>query len=201
MRSRIAVLFIACCCGSGSASGDGIVKNCVPSPTDTPIATETASAGYWSNFTNRAGSIRATSKSMLTSAIETATSDDSGRRIIFKSTPELSTKADADDQLCERFEKATTREPLRFDDRRFTSVDELTDWIMAFTQGDGADGKSLYQQCPGNCSPQYTWLIDPGKSELIVEARVVCGLPRDRDSDKYRLSIKLAASCQATKSR
>jgi len=177
--------------------GDSSVKECGASPINTPIATETASAGSLSNLMNRAGSIRATSKSMLNSAIETARADASARRIIFKSTPELSMKPDTDDQMCEGFLKATTKEPLKFDDKRFASVDDLTDWIMDFTQGDGADGESLYKQCPGDCSPQYTWWIDAGKNDLMVNARVICGLPRDHDSDKYTLSIALETPCPA----
>lgn len=201
MRPLTFALFFTCWCGFGTATADGSAEHCGPTSTDTPVATETATAGYLSNLTNRAGSIRAASKSMLDSAITTVRSDDSGRRIIFKSIPELSTKPDSDDKMCERLEQATTREPLQFDDKQFTSVDELTDWIMDFTRGKGADGKMLYEQCPGMCSPQYTWWINPDKSDLIVKARVVCGPPRNRDSDKYQLSIELAASCPGAKSQ
>jgi hypothetical protein len=194
-RLPIAVVVIACCCGAGSAVGEANAKDCGATATASPVTTETASAGYLSNFTNRAGSIRATSKSMLTSAIETVRSETVAPRIIFKSTPELSTKSDSDDEMCKRLEKSTTKEPLQFDGKQFASVDDLTDWIMAFTQGEGEDGKSLYEQCPGTCSPQYTWWIDSQKTELEVQARVVCGMPRNRDSDQYRLSVELVAVC------
>lgn len=195
MRLPLAILAIACCFGSGAAVGDESTADCGPSRAASQIASATASAGYLSNFTNRAGSIRATSKSMLSSAIQTVRSDNSARRIIFKSTPELSTKSDADDEMCRGLEERTKKAPLQFDDKRFAGVDELTDWITAFTQGEGEDGKSLYEQCPGKCSPQYTWWIDPRESELNVKARVVCGPPRDRDSDRYRLSAELVALC------
>ena len=138
---------------------------------------------------------------MLGSAIETARSEASAKRIIFKSIPELSTKAGADGQMCECYEKVTTKTPLEFNDKRFASVDELTDWIMDFTQGKGVDGKSLYEQCPGKCSPQYTWWIDPDKTGLMVRARVVCGPPRDRDGNKYHLTIVFAASCPVAESQ
>lgn len=194
-------LFFGCYSVTSTAQRVGDAKHCDASPTVTLLATEIASAGYLSNFTNRADSIRATSKRMLNSAIETVSSKASAQRIIFKSIPELSPKADADDHMCERYEKATTREPLEFDDKRFASVDKLTNWIMAFTQGKGADGKSLYEQCPGKCSPQYTWWIDPGETDLIVKARVVCGPPRDHDGDKYHLSTAYAALCRAAESQ
>ena len=184
-----------------TAAGESGAGNCDASSTLTPLATEIASAGFLSNLSNRAGSIRATSKRMLDNAIGTARSDASPQRIVFKSIPELSTKADADDQMCQRLEKATMKAPLEFNGKRFASVDELTDWIMDFTQGKGEDGKSLYEQCPGKCSPQYTWWIVPDKTDLLVEARIVCGAPRDRDGNKYHLSIALAASCPAAESK
>ena len=77
------------------------------------------------------------------------------------------------------------------------SIDDLTNWIMDFTRGKGADGESLYEQCPGKCSPQYTWWIDPDETGLTVKARAVCGLPRDRDGNKYHLSTALEASPRA----
>lgn len=194
-------LFFACYSVAGTAGGDGNAKHCGPSAAVTPLATEVASAGILTNLSNRPGSIRATSNRMLGSAIETARTEASAKRIIFKSIPELSTKADTDDQMCERYEKVTTKTPLEFNDKRFASVDALTDWIMDFTQGKGVEGKSLYEQCPGKCSPQYTWWIDPDKTGFMVKARVVCGPPRDRDGDKYHLSIALATWCPVAESQ
>ena len=186
---------------AATATGEDDASNCDASPALTPLATAIASAGFLSNLGNRADSVRATSKRMLDEAIGAARSDASAQRIVLKSIPELSKKDDADDQMCERLEKATTKAPLEFNDKHFASVDELTDWIMDFTRGKGADGKSLYEQCPGKCSPQYTWWIDPGKTGLMVDAHVICGLPRDRDGDKYHLSIALAASCPTVESK
>jgi hypothetical protein len=184
-----------------TAAGESGAGNCDASSTLTPLATEIASAGFLSNLSSRADSIRATSKRMLDEAIGTVRSDASAQRIVLKSIPELSKKIDSDDQMCERLETETQKAPLEFNGKHFASADELTDWIMNFTQGKGADGKSLYKQCPGKCSPQYTWWIDPGESGLMVNARVVCGLPRDRDGDKYHLSIALAASCASVESK
>jgi hypothetical protein len=189
------VWIFALSAGSVAVAADDSAKACAASPTVSPLAAKTASAGYLSNFTNRAGSIRAVSKSMLNSAIEAAKTDKPGRQIVFKSIPQLSAKADSDDPMCERLEKQTSEKPIEFNDKRFATVDDLNDWIMNFTQGEGADGKSLYEQCPGNCSPQYTWHIEPANGDLNVNARVVCGPPRDRDSDAYNLSIGLADAC------
>jgi len=195
MRFSAYIWIFAFSAGSVAVTADDSAKACAASPTVSPLAAKTASAGYLSNFTNRAGSIRAVSKSMLDSAIETAKTDKQGQQIIFKSIPQLSRKADSDDPMCKRLEKQTSEKPIEFNDKRFATVDDLNDWIMDFTQGEGADGKSLYEQCPGNCSPQYTWHIEPENGNLNVDARVVCGPPRDHDSDAYNLSIGLADAC------
>jgi hypothetical protein len=201
IRSLSLVLSFAGCLGSGAVADAGVSTHCAPSPGATPLATATASAGFLANLGNRANSIRAASKQMLSSSIEIANSHPSRQRIIFKSIPELSKKTTADDQMCERLEAATISKPIEFDHKRFVSVDALTDWIMDFTQGKGAEGKSLYEQCPGKCSPQYTWWIDPDESGLLVKARAVCGLPRDHDGNKYQLSIALMAVCPAAESQ
>lgn len=186
----------AICAPAVNASGSGNDNECTPSSNVTQLSTETASAGVIANMTNRSNSIRAISHRMLTSAIDTAKSKEPRQQVIFTSMPELSKKTTSDDQMCARHEQATKKHAIEFNDKRFGSADELTDWIMDFTQGKGADGKSLYEQCPGKCSPQYTWRIEPEESsKLKVQARVVCGIPRDRDGDLYHLTTALAVVC------
>ena len=167
----------------------------MPSSEVAPMDTAAASAGFLANAGNREDSIRATSSSMLASAIDKAKSAESPQRIIFKSIPNLSKKTTSDDEMCEQQDKATSQTPLEFNGKRFATVDDLNDWIMDFTQGKGADGKSLYKQCPGKCSPQYTWWIDPREGALLVDARVICGRPRDRSGNKYQLSIAMTPAC------
>lgn len=189
------------CAAAGTASEAGDGKECAQASTLTPLAVERASAGYISNFANRYGSIRATSERMLTSALESDDSKESKRQVVFTSTPDLSKKASDDDSMCARQEELTSKEPLEFDDQHFKSVQDLTNWIMDFTQGKGAEGKSLYEQCPGKCSPQYTWWIEAEASGFEVNSRVVCGLPRDRDGDMYELTTALAPACSCVSDR
>lgn len=190
-------IFSVACLASGAAAANDAGADCGSSPELMPLETAVASAGFLANAGNSADSIRAISNRMLSSAIEKAKSAASPQRIIFKSIPDLSKKTTSDDQMCERHQAATSNKPLEFGDKRFATADELTDWIMDFTRGKGTEGKALYKQCPGKCSPQYTWWIDPRESELLVKARVVCGLPRDRSGNKYQLSIALTAACPA----
>jgi hypothetical protein len=170
-------------------------RECPSSSDVTQLDAETASAGVVSNALNRAGSIRAASHRLLTSALDSARSREPMQWVLFTSTPELSENSEDENGMCARLEQATGEDPIMFEDRNFESADELTSWIMDFTQGKGGDGKSLYEQCPGKCSPRYTWWIEPAKSGLKVDASVVCGLPRDRNGNKYHLATGLARAC------
>ena len=180
---------------AGEKTGIDDFKECVSAPEIKLLASETASAGYVTNILSRPGSIRVASNRMLTSALDTAKSKQPTPLIIFTSTPELSKKSGEDDQMCARHQKDTEKHPLEFEDKHFATADELTEWIMDFTRGKGEDGKSLYELCPGNCSPRYTWWIEPMTSGMKVRSHVVCGLPRDRDGNKYHLTIALAPAC------
>lgn len=198
MRPSVIVLLIACSLASGTLAADGGSGTCGGGERVTSLETETATAGSLANLTNRNGSIRWASNRMLPKAIDAAKAAEPAQRIIFKSIPELSKEATSDDDMCRQQEEATRKTPLVFDDKRFASAEELTDWIMEFTRGKGADGKSLYERCPGKCSPQYTWWIDPHGDELLVKARVVCGMPRDKSGNKYALSTALTPICPAS---
>lgn len=180
---------------AGEAPGVEHGRECSPSPDVTELASETASAGYVSNILNRNGSIRSISNRMLSHALTSARSREPMQWVVFTSTPDVANNPDGGDRMCTDLEKATKSDPLKFENKRFATADELTDWIMDFTQGKGADGKSLYEQCPGKCSPRYTWWIEPQQPGLKVDAWVVCGQPRDRSSNTYHLTTGLARAC------
>ena len=195
MHRSIPALLICCSIVPGTLSADGDIGECAAPAAVTELETETASAGTLANLSNRDGSIRSASNRMLPRAIEVARSSQPAKRIVFESIPEPARKTSSDDAMCRQQEAMTTKAPIVFDDKRFASAEELTDWIMQFTRGKGADGESLYEQCPGKCSPQYTWWIDPDGDVLEVEARVVCGMPRDKSGNKYQLSTALTTPC------
>ena len=195
LGNLVAALLLALPVAAGEAPDFNDRAECSPPSEVTQLATETATAGTVANILNRTGSIRATSNRMLASALESARSKDPIQWIVFTSMPELSKKSADDDPMCVRLEQATKKDPLKFEDRQFDSADALTNWITEFTQGKGADGKSLYEQCPGKCSPRYTWLIEPQQRGMKVDAWVVCGRPRDRDGNQYHLTTALARAC------
>ncbi|NIM28286.1 MAG: hypothetical protein GTO67_14865 [Gammaproteobacteria bacterium] len=190
----VAVLALALPATAGESPDAGGNGRCSAASEVTPLASQAASAGYVSNVLNRDGSIRSVSHDMLSRALESARSKQPIAWVVFTSMPEIAALSN-EDRMCADLERATRINPLKFEDRRFESADELTNWIMDFTQGKGADGRSLYEQCPGNCSPRYTWWIEPRQSNLKVDAWVVCGQPRDRSSNRYQLTTSLASDC------
>jgi len=199
MTTAVAIaLASGLCAPAVIASGAEAERQCTSSSNATQLSTEMGSAGVIANLTNRSNSIRAISHRMLTSAIDIAKSKKPEKTVIFSSIPELSKKTTGDEQMCARHEQETKKQPIEFNDIHFESTEALTEWIMDFTQGKGSDGESLYKQCPGECSPQYTWWIEPQMaSNLNVQARVVCGMPRDHSSDLYRLTTALAPACSS----
>jgi hypothetical protein len=195
LANLVATLALAMPAAASDSPDADHSRDCRSSAEVAELASETASAGYVSNILNRDGSIRSMSHRMLSQALESARSREPTQWVVFKSTPELSNNSQGEDHMCADLEQVTKSDPLKFENRRFASADELTDWIMDFTQGKGADGKSLYEKCPGKCSPRYTWWIEPQASGLKVDAWVVCGQPRDRNSNKYHLTTGLAKAC------
>ncbi|MDX1432186.1 MAG: hypothetical protein R3286_07020 [Gammaproteobacteria bacterium] len=132
---------------------------------------------------------------MLSAALETARSKSPANWIKFTAIPAIAKSSGDSAESCAREEQATRSKPLEFQDKQFDSVDDMTSWIMDFTRGKGDEGRLLYEQCPGKCSPQYTWWIEPQQNGMAVKPTAVCGLPRDRDSDRYELTTAIAPPC------
>ena len=196
-RRLYASVLVLLACGGGairaSTASDGAV--CIPTAEPTKLESGPASAGYISNMTNSAGSIRAESHRMLTAALEAARSKNPVNWVKFTAIPTIAKDSGESDQACAREEEATRKKPLAFQDKHFDSVDDMTSWIMDFTRGKGDEGQLLYEQCPGKCSPQYTWWIEPQQNGMAVKPTAVCGLPRDKDGNMYALSTALAPPC------
>lgn len=190
-----ALALLVCASGAAPALAAGDGKVCIPTAEPTKLETGSASAGYISNITNSAGSIRAESHRMLTSALESARSKTPPSWVKFTAIPTLAADPGDSAQACAREEQATRSKPLEFDEKQFASVDDMTSWIMDFTRGKGDDGQSLYERCPGKCSPQYIWWIEPKGNGMAVKPSAVCGLPRDRDGNMYALETALAPPC------
>lgn len=175
--------------------------------TDAPLADTYGSVGVLANLRGSDGSIRAVAKDLLAAALEQqrvppqscADGCAAGEPVIvYKVQPSAYLSEDRQRAECRQYERDTSAEPLRFAKREFASLDDLNKWIMDFSRGKGDDGKVLYAACASNCSPRYTFLIEPRDgARLILETEVVCGLARDKKVSQYSLSTALRSHCNA----
>ncbi len=180
--------------------------DCALTANETPIATETGSVGIIKNLAEDPSSIRAVAGRLLSNALsadgKTSGSDcdeacvqRAKAQIVYRVAPTTYLADDQQREVCRKFETQTSSHPLTFNQREFSSVAELNEWITAFSQGHGEDGRLLYELCSSNCSPRYTFLIAEQNAGYAVKAEVLCGLARDRSNDVYRLSTAVRRSC------
>lgn len=179
---------------------------CQPGVADVPIASEIGSAGIMYNIAEHPESIRAVAGRLLNEALDRQKKSpaaaecgdctaDRKPRIVYTVGP-IHLLADKDQQaVCRKLDAQTRKKPFEFAARHFDSISALNDWMMAFSQGRGDEGKALYERCEANCSPNYQFVIEPDEAGLQVETRVQCGLARDRESDDYQVSTALRLEC------
>lgn len=181
--------------------------DCTNPHREVPLDTAMGSVGFIKNMAEDPTSIRAVAGRLLENALGDGTKavahddcigncpDKVRSEVVYRVSPTAFLDAAEQHDVCRRYESETTVHPLEFDARSFASVAELNDWIMAFSQGRGADGKLLYERCSSNCSPRYTFLIAEQSSGYAVRAQVLCGLARDKANDQYRISTALRRRC------
>jgi hypothetical protein len=206
------VLIAACLFGMQNIGADELdddltrSADCPTFPPEIALDSELGSVGFIKNMAEHPESIRAVAARLLTKAVE---SDE------FKTAPECRVPcatptraeliyrveptvflAEAEQQaLCLSLEEHTRANPMSFGNKQFESVAKLNDWIMEFSQGRGDDGKLLYEQCGGNCSPRYTFHITKDVEKLDIHADILCGLARDKKSDQYTVSTSIRWQC------
>ena len=180
--------------------------DCALTPAETQIATATGSGGIMKNLAEHPSSIRAIAGRLLSDALiadskqagtdcDAACAQRDTAEIVYRVAPTAYLADNQQREVCRKFESETSSHPLTFNQRRFRNVDELNEWIMAFSQGQGEDGRLLYELCSSNCSPRYTFLIAEQNAGYAVKAEVLCGLARDRSNDVFRVSTAVRRSC------
>lgn len=173
---------------------------------ETALDSELGSAGFMKNMAEHPESIRVVAERLLTVALQTRefrqSPDCLGScpnslqpHVVYKVEPTVFLPEDVQQPMCLTLEEQTKADPIRFDRKQFESIEELNEWIMEFSQGRGDDGKALYEQCGGNCSPRYTFDILKEADILTVNTDVLCGLARDKKSDQYIVSTSVHWRC------
>ena len=156
------------------------------------------------NLAEHPKSIRAVAAELLTAALDAPPSPATCAvgckpaktpTVVYRVAPVAFLPAIKQQALCVTLDKDTRSHPLLFSPAEFATVEKLNAWVMDFSQGRGEQGKQLYAQCGGDCSPRYTFLIAQGAKGLKVDASVVCGLARDKNSEDYTVSTAVRNRC------
>ena len=116
-------------------------------------------------------------------------------RITLSVIPNKYLKSYGDEEKCAQRLTQTSLHPLKFGPRRSKSEKELGEWISEVSQGNGKDGKLLYQKCGGKCSPRYFIDATQDGNELVASISVVCGPARDKDDNTYTVSSGYRWGC------
>lgn len=148
------------------------------------------------NLAETEDSIRGVARSLLGAALQAAGKADAPA-VVFRVAPTAYMPLPQQQPLCTKLATETGQRPLKFGDRSFTAVEQFDAWLMAFAQGQGEDGKSLYAQCGGNCDPSFTFVISQATGVIAVATEVYCGYARDRKVNLYTLSTTLRGACPA----
>jgi hypothetical protein len=180
------------------------IDACAAPLTEVRIGDKFGSAGMLANLRGSSDSIRAVAKELLDAALRDesqascpASCEDSHTEVIYRVAPTMFLDTSRQRSECLRLEQRTSESPFDFAAQRFTTLDELNEWMMDFARGKGAQGRELYRLCASNCSPRYTFRIR-GSHELgfTVASEVLCGLARDRSDTRYSLSSSVQLHCQ-----
>lgn len=205
----LCLLISTCLCADlidEAEAPDATPPGCEGGIAQTALDSELGSVGFMKNIAEHPESLRAIAKRLLATAVESdafkrapACGDECASppraRIVYKVEPTVFLPEAEQQALCLNLEDETTAKPLSFPRREFPSLAKLNDWIMEFSQGRGEDGKALYAQCGGNCSPRYSFYIEQADGTLSISADVLCGLARDKKSDQYLVSTAVHWQC------
>ncbi len=148
------------------------------------------------NIAETPDSIRGLAKHLLDHGLSVA-KQAQAPTVVFRVAPSSYLPLPKQQALCSKLAAETAVHPLKYADRHFANAEDFDAWLMAFSQGQGEDGKLLYSQCGGNCDPSFTFVIDHGEHDMKVATEVYCGYARDRKINLYTLSTALRSSCTA----
>lgn len=178
---------------------------CAGGAVDTALASEMASVGIMYNLAEHPKSVRAVAARLLEDALKqskahTGACKDCGKaertRVLYRVGPTKFLPDAEQQQICRKLDEQTAAQPFTWSDRNFKTLPEVNDWIRAFSEGRGDEGKDLYAKCSANCSPRYEFEISPEGEQMRLSTRVHCGLARDANDDQYEVATALRTSCK-----
>lgn len=179
---------------STAASAQSTSASYICSPKNAAdISSKSASAAALMNLSNLPGSLKYELNELITNGLAKLPANKA--YLAISVIPSKFQDSYHGKETCQQLLSETTASPLSYKNMTFSSKDKLINWFYDFTQGKGADGKDLYNRCPGLCSPQYTTAIRSRSDELLLDVFVVCGHARNKWENTYHLKSYLSSSC------
>lgn len=201
---RISAALFLILAASASAVAD---PKCASLSQDVSVRSTLASAGFFTNLRNADHSLRHRTDVLLRES-ENAAAQLFAREmgcqracahavvaVVFSTTPNMALTNYDERERCQELLTKTRQRPIQFLNRSFDELEDLESWYSDLMQGDGKDGESLYEQCPGRCSPHYTSTLFKRGGSFDISTSVVCGHARDKDDDQYVLRAALRWVC------
>ena len=168
-----------------------------------------ATASTIANTFGKDGSLKKESKRLLGIAVEKLGGSEipqdactqscetmHGPAAFLRSVPNKFLGSYSDQGECQTLEAQTKKDPFRYTNLKFQTLDELNNWFGDFSQGKGKDGADLYARCPGSCSPQYTNIVRKENDYFSLQVEVICGPARDKSDNQYQLTAGYRWDCK-----
>jgi hypothetical protein len=212
MKSKVAMICFFGMSALAWMGADKAYAECKGVVATKQLATQKATASVWANLQNKDSSIKHLSKELLAQGLSSfppaqtpekvaCSSDCSVQPLVgLISTPLVFVEDSKKRQACQPHLEKTQQTPLVYQPEPFSSVEALQAWMTDFSQGKGKEGKKMYEDCPGDCSPQFSYQVEPENKTYTMRAEVICGLPRDKKDDMYELTVSHIWRCQAVPS-
>lgn len=191
-----------------------LVADCKSIYKDVPIAQTSCSGGLWANLSNSDGSLAKESPKLLSKAeaeIITAKPPENycpanciasqQPAIVSYVIPEfyVSHEDYPEAELCKRLQIETSHNPIEFNEKHFSSLEDFSEWFTQFSRGDGEDGGILYERCPGDCSIRYETVVRRVNNSIKAKSIVRCGIARDKELNSYKVSLAYRWGCDNPK--
>lgn len=154
-----------------------------------PIKSSLATAGIIANLRSSSDSIKAVTKTLLKEAEKTITeTPGTAGAIKFESRPNKFLSEYSNKEYCTGKKNETKVKPISFK-QTLPSVDAFSDYFSALALGKNDDGEKLYDECPKDCSFNFTINLVKTGNKYNADIKTLCSDARDKDDNQYLLAV------------
>ena len=144
-----------------------------------------ASAGIYDNLTSKSNSIKVVTKTLLDQAESKVGSEN---KIKFTAQPNVFLKEYANKEYCLGKLAETQKKPIVFY-QSFPDLNGFSEYFSKLATGKNDDGDTMYEECPKDCSFNFTIDLKKDTNRYKSEIKAICGEARDKDDNQYLLAV------------